>query len=399
MSVDLSDPKSFHDAVPHGEFERLRNEAPVHWTPTDFGTATGGFWSLTRYADVAAASRDTETFTSTLGMSYPCNYEETKVMVDNVSYTDPPRHTHLRSHVSTAFAPRVVRRFEDWITERVRIILDGLEGRGECDLVPLVAVELPAQVICSVMGVPEDRRPQVIEWIDKVFARLRADGGQEVSLKATEALLNFAMELRDASEDLIADDTMLGALALAERGGMKMTDSEFMQMFMTLLVAGFETTHTMIAQTLRLLLEDPEIAAQARKAYENNQIRELGEEFLRYTTPAMHMARHATKDIELHGQTIHKGDMVLLWYMSANRDAETFQNPHTFDISRQPNPHQAFGMGGPHFCVGAHLARLEVQILLRELLSRNIKITLNGTPKRGVSVFINQLVSLPVVCE
>jgi cholest-4-en-3-one 26-monooxygenase len=397
--VDLSDPKSFHDAVPHEEFERLRNEAPVHWTPTDFGTATGGFWSLTRYADVAAASRDTETFTSTLGMSYPCNYEETKVMVDNVSYTDPPRHTHLRSHVSTAFAPRVVRRFEDWITERVRIILDGLEGRGECDLVPLVAVELPAQVICSVMGVPEDRRPQVIEWIDKVFARLRADGGQEVSLKATEALLNFAMELRDASEDLIADDTMLGALALAERGGMKMTDSEFMQMFMTLLVAGFETTHTMIAQTLRLLLEDPEIAAQARKAYENNQIRELGEEFLRYTTPAMHMARHATKDIELHGQTIHKGDMVLLWYMSANRDAETFQNPHTFDISRQPNPHQAFGMGGPHFCVGAHLARLEVQILLRELLSRNIKITLNGTPKRGVSVFINQLVSLPVVCE
>jgi cholest-4-en-3-one 26-monooxygenase len=397
--VDLSDPKSFHDAVPHEEFERLRNEAPVHWTPTDFGTATGGFWSLTRYADVAAASRDTETFTSTLGMSYPCNYEETKVMVDNVSYTDPPRHTHLRSHVGTAFAPRVVRRFEDWITERVRIILDGLEGRGECDLVPLVAVELPAQVICSVMGVPEDRRPQVIEWIDKVFARLRADGGQEVSLKATEALLNFAMELRDASEDLIADDTMLGALALAERGGMKMTDSEFMQMFMTLLVAGFETTHTMIAQTLRLLLEDPEIAAQARKAYENNQIRELGEEFLRYTTPAMHMARHATKDVELHGQTIHKGDMVLLWYVSANRDAETFQNPHAFDVSRHPNLHQSFGMGGPHFCVGAHLARLEVQILLRELLSRNMKITLNGSPKRGVSVFINQLVSLPVVCE
>jgi cholest-4-en-3-one 26-monooxygenase len=399
MSVDLSDPKSFHDAVPHEEFERLRNEAQVHWTPTDFGTATGGFWSLTRYADVAAASRDTETFTSTLGMSYPCNYEETKVMVDNVSYTDPPRHTQLRSHVSTAFSPRVVRRFEDWITERVRIILDGLEGRGECDLVPLVAVELPAQVICSVMGVPDDRRPQVIAWIDKVFARLRPDGGQDVSLKATEALLNFAMELRDTSEDLIADDTMLGALALAERGGMKMTDSEFMQMFMTLLVAGFETTHTTIAQSLRLLLEDPEIAAQARTAYENNQIRELGEEFLRYTTPAMHMARHATKDIELHGQTIHKGDMVLLWYTSANRDAETFQNPHEFDISRHPNPHQSFGMGGPHFCVGAHLARLELQILLRELLSRDLKITLNGSPKRGVSVFINQLVSLPVVCE
>jgi cytochrome P450 len=193
---------------------------------------------------------------------------------------------------------------------------------------------------------------------------------------------------------------MLGELARAERDGMKITDAEFMQMFMTLLTAGFQGTHTLIAQSLRLLLEDPEIAAQARIAYENNQIRELGEEFVRYVSPALHMARHATRDVELHGQTIRKGDMVLLWYVSANRDAEIFENPHQFDAFRKPNRHQAFGaIGGPHFCIGASLARLEVQILLRELFSRDIKMTLNGTPKGGVSVFINQLVSLPVVCE
>jgi cholest-4-en-3-one 26-monooxygenase len=398
--VDLADPKNFQDTVPHEEFERLRNEDPVHWTPTQFGTATGGFWSLTRYADVEAATRDTQTFTSSLGVQYPANYDEPPLMVDNLSYNDPPRHGELRAHVGNAFAARVVARFEGWITERVNIILDGLEGRGECDLVPLVAVELPAQVICSVMGVPEDKRRQVVTWIEQFFARLGSDGGQEVARAATEAILNFAVELRDASEDLLADDTMLGELARVERDGMKITDSEFMQTFMTLLVAGFETTHTTIAQSLRLLLEDPDIAAQARIAHENNQIRELGEEFLRYISPALHMARHATRDVELHGQTIRKGDMVLLWYASANRDSEIFENPHHFDAFRKPNRHQAFGaIGGPHYCIGASLARLEVQILLREMFSRNMKITLNGTPKRGVSVFINQLVSLPVVCE
>jgi cytochrome P450 len=400
MSVDLADPKNFQDAVPHAEFERLRNEAPVHWTPTQFGTATGGFWSLTRYADVAAATRDTQTFSSSLGICYPVNYDEPPLMVDNVNYADPPRHGQLRQHISSAFAARVVAGFEGWITEQVRIILDGLEGRGECDLVPLVAVELPARVICSVMGVPEDKRRQVVTWIEKFFARLGSDGGQEVARAATEAILNFAVELRDASEDLLADDTMLGELARAERDGTKFTDSEFMQMFMTLLVGGFESTATLIAQSLRLLLEDPEIAAQARIAYEHNQIRELVDEFLRYITPVQHMARHATKDIELHGQTIRKGDMVLLWYASANRDSAIFENPHDFDAFRKPNRHQAFGaMGGPHFCIGANLARLEVQILLREMFSRNIKITRNGTPKRGVSVFVNQLDSLPVVCE
>jgi cholest-4-en-3-one 26-monooxygenase len=396
MSVDLSDPKNFQDAVPHEEFERLRNEDPVHWTPTSIGTSSGGFWSLTRFADVLAASRDPETFTNTLGMRYPCNYEEVQMLGDNIIFNDPPRHGELRRIIATAFAARVVARFEGWITERVRIILDALDGRGECDLVPLVAAELPSQVICSVMGVPDDKREQVVEWTHTSFDLAHA----EASTAATGALLDFARELRDAKEDLVADVTMLGELARAERHGVKVTDSEFMQLFMALLTAGFQGTHTLIAQSLRLLLEDPEIAAQARIAHENNQIGQLVEEFLRYITPVQHMVRHATKDVELHGQTIRKGDMVLLWYVSANRDADVFENPHHFDAFRKPNRHQCFGAaGGPHFCIGANLARLEVQILLREMFARDIKIIPNGTPTRGVSVFINQLTSLPVICE
>ena len=128
--LDLSDAKSFQDGVPHEEFERLRNEAPVHWTPASSGTATGGFWSLTRYADIEAATRDTETFSRSLGICYPVNYDEPPLMVDNVNYADPTRHGPLRKQIATAFTPRVVAGFEGWITERVRIILDGLEGRG-----------------------------------------------------------------------------------------------------------------------------------------------------------------------------------------------------------------------------------------------------------------------------
>ncbi|WP_029430722.1 cytochrome P450 [Blastococcus sp. URHD0036] len=398
MAVDLSDPKSFHHAVPHEEFERLRNEEPLSWTPTASGTATGGFWSLTRAADVAAASRDTQTFTSTLGICYPSNYEESAMMVDNVMFNDPPEHAQVRKLAGAAFTPRMVARFADWITERVDIILDGLEGRGECDLVPLIAVELPIQVICSVMGVPDEDRTRVVQWADEIFGREREDIGPERATAATMAVMQYAMELRAKNRD-VQSDNMLGELASFERDGVKITDSQFMQMFMALLIAGFETTHTLISQSFRLMLEQPEIAEQARVAITEGRSRALVDEFLRQVTPAMHMARHATRDVEMHGKTIKKGDMVLLWFVSANRDAEVFTDPHTFNIDRRPNPHQAFGGGGPHFCIGAHLARLEVQILLERLVARDIRITSNGEPTRGWSTFINQLFALPVVCQ
>ncbi|MVZ99878.1 cytochrome P450 [Actinomadura sp. LD22] len=263
---------------------------------------------------------------------------------------------------------------------------------------PLVAVELPAQVICSVMGVPDDMRGQVVRWADEIFSRQRTEDGPERALAAIQNVMQYALELRDASRGA-TNDNMLGELAEAERAGVKITDGQFMQLFMSLLIAGFETTHTLIGQSLRMVLEDPDVAAQARAAQANGQIRELVEEFLRYITPAMHMARHATRDVELHGTRIRKGDMVLLWHVSANRDASVFDDPHRFDSLRKRNTHQSFGGGGPHFCIGNHLARLEVQILYRELLSRDLKITLNGRPERGWSVFIDQLLSLPVVCE
>jgi len=398
MTVNLTDPAVFHGGVPHAEFDRLRSEAPVHWTPTSTGAATGGFWSLTRHDDIANAGRDTLTFTSTRGIRYPSAYNLPVSFRDNVIQNDPPRHTEIRRLVGAAFTPRMVARFSDWITDQVKVILDGLTGRGACDLVPLVAAELPAQVICSVMGVPDDKRRQVVQWADQIFSESRYEDGIQRSNAASQAVMEYALELRDQGWD-VNNESMLGELATAERDGVKITDSMFMQLWFSLLIAGFETTHTLIGQSLRMILENPGIAEQARTAVAGGKVRELVDEFLRVITPAMHMARHATRDVELHGTTIREGDMVLLWYVAGNRDPSVFDEPHRFDYRRKPNTHQSFGGGGPHFCVGNHLARLEVQVLLQEMFSRDLKISLNGEPERGWSVFINQLFTLPAICE
>jgi cytochrome P450 len=313
-------------------------------------------------------------------------------------FNDPPRQTELRSYLGAAFTPRMVNRFADWITEQVDAIIASITGRGECDLVPLVAVELPAQVICSVIGVPAEQRAQVVAWAETIFGRLRPDIGPEKAVAAIQEVMRYALELRDAISGS-SDMNMITELAKAERDGVKITDSEYMQLIMSLLIAGFETTHTLIGQGMRLILENPGIEAQARAAAESGNTRNLVEEFLRYVTPAMNMVRHPTRDVEVHDTVIKKGESVLLWFVAANRDGSVFNEPHTFDASRAPNPHQTFGAGGPHFCIGNHLARLELQILFRELMTRGPKITLNGQPTRGWSIQINQLRSLPVICE
>jgi cytochrome P450 len=397
MTVNLADPATFHDAVPHEEFARLRREEPVHWTPTPFGTASGGFWSLTRFGDIASASRDPATFSNRLGPNFPYVPAEAERMGDNIMFNDPPEHGKLRRLVSFAFTPRMVSRFSGWIEERVNLIVDDLHTREACDYVPLVAVELPAQVICSVMGVPDDKRGQVVDWANKIFGRQDPEVGIEIAVRAIHDVMGYALELRDSS----ARDTegnMISELAAVERDGVKITDAQYQQMVMSLLIAGFETTHTLIGQSMRMILEEPRLEAQTRAAVAAGETRAAVDEFLRLVTPAMNMGRHTTRDVELHGTTIKKGDTVLMWFVSGNRDDAVFENPNAFDPSRTQN-HQSFGAGGPHYCVGSHLARLEVEILLDQLFTRGPKIRLAGEPERGWSVSINQLRSLPVVCE
>jgi cytochrome P450 len=209
--------------------------------------------------------------------------------------------------------------------------------------------------------------------------------------------MDYALELRDTGSHEPGSN-MITELAAVERDGMKITDGQYQQIVLSLLIAGFETTHTLIGQSMRMILEDPETEAKTRAAVAAGQTRAAVEEFLRLVTPAMNMMRHTSRDVELYGTTIKKGDTVLLWFVSGNRDDAVFENPTVFDLSR-PQSHQTFGAGGPHYCIGSHLARLEVEILLDQLFTRGPKIRLAGEPQRGWSVSINQLRSLPVVCQ
>jgi cholest-4-en-3-one 26-monooxygenase len=397
MTISLADPLSFQEDVPHAEFARLRREAPVHWTPPLEGSEQRGFWSLTRHQDIVGASRDWETFTSGKGIRYPVR-PRPESMSDNVIFADGARHAEIRSYVAAAFTRRMVARFGDWINEVVNEIVEGLRGRASCDLVPLVAVELPAQVICRVIGVPPEDRARVVAWTEAIFSPASTDGHYGPAQAAIAEAMDYALELRYGSWDP-REVTVLRELADMERDGAKISDSMYKQLIMSLLTAGFETTHTLIGQSLRLVLEDPAIAEQAYAAARSGDTTALVEEFLRYASPVMHMARHATKDVVLHDTEIKSGDTVLLWHTSANRDETIFERPNEFDVNRPKKAHQSFGAGGPHFCIGNQLARLEVQILLRELLTNGPELSLDGKPERGWSIFINQLRTLPVVAR
>jgi cholest-4-en-3-one 26-monooxygenase len=391
--IDLSDPRSFADGPPHDVFDELRRTAPVSWNSTASGAPNGGFWSLTRFADCSQVSRDTSSFTSTQGMCYPADPRQAHSMVDNVMWNDPPRHTRIRGLASRGFSTRVVSRFEGWVRETVVDILDGLPSGETFDAVELVAAELPAQVIASVMGAPVEDRHRIVQWANEIFGR-EEPGGMERSQRAIGEVFAYADELRAIKRREPAAD-MITDLSNAEYEGVPITSSEFQQFVMALLIAGFETTHTLIAQTLRLMSEEPAIDGEVRTTTAVDGGRSAVEELLRYITPAMQMARVATRPVSIRDVEINPGDMVVMWYVAANRDPDVFDDPHTFRAGRAPN-HSSFGAGGPHYCIGQQLARLEGRILLQEMVRRDVRFDVAGPPRRRPTVFINALQTLPI---
>jgi cholest-4-en-3-one 26-monooxygenase len=348
---------------------------------------------LTRFADCSQVSRDTSNFTSTQGICFPTDARAAQVMVDNVLFSDPPRHTRIRGLASRGFSTRVVARFEDWVRETVVGIFDSLPSGETFDAVQLVAAELPAQVIASVMGAPVEDRHRIVQWANEMFAR-EEPGGMERAQRARGEVFAYAVELREIKRREPAAD-MITDLSNAEYEGVPITDGEFQQFVMSLLIAGFETTHTLIAQTLRLMCEEPTIDHEVRTSTAVDGGRAAVEELLRYITPAMEMARVATRAVEIGDVEINQGDMVVMWYVAANRDPEVFDDPHAFRIGRTPN-HASFGAGGPHYCLGQQLARLEGRILLQEIVRRDLRLDLAGPPQRRPTVFINALATLPV---
>ena len=390
-TIDLTDPTVWEAGVPHETFDLMRREAPVSWHERP----AGNYWSLTRHADITTVSRDQTNFTSHKGIYYPPIPELADLQTDMLVFLDPPRHTQLRALVSKSFTPKVVQKLDGWIRDVARNVISGLRDKDEFDVVTEVASEVPAQVIASIMGVADEDRARFKEWAVGIFGR-ETPGGEERFIQANIAIAQWTMELREHKREHPGEDLTTALIDACDDDGNPITDGEYQQFIWLLVMAGYETTHTAIGQTIRLMLEEPAVAEQVRACAHAGALQPCVEELLRVIAPINHFARHALRDIEIGGQTISEGDFVILWYAAGNRDPAVFERPHEFVATRDPNPHLTFGGGGPHHCLGKHIARLELKILLDELVRSGLEFRLDGEPVRGANCMANQLLQLPV---
>lgn len=394
--IDLVNPDTFVIGVPHDQFTFLRREAPVFWHDDEFG----GFWALTKHADVVHANRDAKVFSS-YARSALYNVE-TDEAISNVRLMmlnlDPPDHTKLRKIVNRGFTPRRIHELQTKLEERSTLIVDSIAERGECDFVTDVACELPLQAIADLIGIPQEDRHKVFDWSNRMigfddpeFGNTEEDAGM-----AAMELYAYAQELATDRRQNPRDDIVTNLID-AEIDGEALNEMEFNMFFMLLAVAGNETTRNAISHSMLALMENPD---QRQLIIDDPSLIDGAiEEFLRWATPVMHFKRTALVDTELRGEKIKAGDRVMMWYSSANRDEEVFDEPFKFDIRRDPNLHtlhSAFGGGGPHFCLGANLARVEMKLIFAELLRRIPDMELAGEPRRLRSNFINGIKNMPV---
>ena len=394
FGADLSSPDSFVAGVPHETFRRLRREAPVFWHEDTYGAR--GFWVLTRYADVWSVSLDQKTFSSAKGTALLPDFDEEQLVGQRelMLNMDPPRHTRYRRLVNAAFSPKVLRQAEEHIRELARDIVDGVVERGTCDFVTDVAAELPLQVIVEMLGVPKEDRHKFFEWSNTMVGADDPEYAvdQTVGQVAMMQLFAYANELAEDRKRHRRED--LSSLLLeAEVDGEKLSEAEYDSFVMLLAVAGNETTRNLISGAMLALIEHPE--QYRRLADDPSLLPTAVEEFLRWVSPVMHFKRTAMRDVEIRGHQVKEGDRVTVWYGAANRDDEKFPDPDRFDVGRTPNDHLAFGIG-PHFCLGSHLARLEIRIMFEEVLRRMRDMELAGPVARLRSNFIAGIKHMPV---
>jgi cytochrome P450 len=396
---------AFTHGIPHGLFRWLRDNDPVRWYDWPHGR---GYWAVTRHDDLVAVHKDTATFSSETGATALEDLEADaiearKSMLD----TDPPRHTRLRALVNRGFTPRAVAAYTDLLRELTDHILDRALRRGEFDFVDDVASVLPIRVLCEILGVPQEDNGKLIAWGDSMIGSTDpdlSDMSYEHPSSDRYRLLPFrspvALELYRYGHALAAErrkeprNDIVTKLVEAEIDGERLTEREFDAMFLLLVVAGNETTRQAIAHGMQAFMDFPDELERLRADPE--LMPTAVEEIIRWATPVLHFRRTATRDVELRGARIREGDKVVTWYASANFDERVFDDPLRFDVGRKPNDHVSFGRGGPHFCLGAHLAKLEVRIMFEELLPRIASIEPAGPPRRIRTNFTNALKAMPV---
>ena len=395
--IDLIDTQCWVDGVPHEQFALLRSEAPVFSHPWPESNENRFFWCLTLHEDVRMATRDIETFSSSRSgvlldtLQTPEEREAFQTIID----VDPPEHTRLRRLVNRAFTPRAIAEFEDQYRSAVGRVVGRAMEEATFDFVTEVASHLPAYAISELLGVPEEDRDRIIHWANQISGRSDPEfnDGPDAPLIAATELYEYAGTLAaqrrlDPRDDIVTrlitevDDDALGA-------------HEFEMFILALAFAGSETTRTAISQGLIALFDCPDQMASLRND-PSGLAPTAAEEIIRWATPVVYFKRTSTRDFELRGVQIRENDPVVLFYMSANYDESVFSEPHQFDISRSPNPHLSFGGGGAHMCLGAALARLEIRVLLEELMAMTRSIEPAGPAVRLKSSWVNGVKHLPV---
>jgi cytochrome P450 len=405
---DVFDPRVFARGVPHEEFRRLRDTAPVCWQPEPevLGWPAGpGYWAVTRYADVRHVLRSPELYSSWLGATQirdpdPGDLDFIRRMILNM---DPPEHNRLRRIVTAAFTRRRLERSAGQITARARALLTAVAADGHCDLPAQITDDFPLANLSDLLGVPPADRPLLLRWTNRVIGYqdpehaeiVRDDSGRPVNPRSPAMLADmfgYARELAARKRAHPADDLMT-ALATASVDGRTLDDAELEMFFFLLVIAGNDTVRSALPGGVLALLQHPRSLRrlQADPALLPGAI----EEMLRWHPPVLSFRRTAVHDTELAGQLIRQGDKVVVYHISANYDGRAFPDPFTFDITRTPNDHLAFGQG-PHLCLGAHFARLQLRLFFAELLSVLPGIELGGEPVRLTSNFINGITHLPL---
>jgi cholest-4-en-3-one 26-monooxygenase len=391
--VDLNDPDVFRTGRHHEMFEVLRAQDPIHWTEEPDGA---GYWSITRHADLITVNRDPGVFSSAeQGISIPDIPPEGAMVREMMLYMDPPRHTRYRRLVNKGFTPRMIGLLEAGLRMKCHLILDNVVEKGECDFVIDIASELPLQAIAEMMGVPAEDRHKLFDWTNRMIGidDPEFEGDRESAGEAATELYMYSNALAAEKRQALSDD-ILSTLLGAEIDGDALSETEFDMFFMLLSVAGNETTRNATSHGMRALLDNPDQLAKLQA--DRSLLPGAIEEILRWATPVLHFRRTALEDYDLAGTRINKGDKVVIWHISANRDETVFDDPFTFDIERSPNEHIAFGGGGAHFCLGANLARMELNLIFGEILDRLPDIRSNGETEYLRSNFIGGIKHMPI---
>ena len=393
--VDLTDSSLFAGGFPHEIFTALRHDAPVSWQayPEGFpGRHDEGFWVLSKHEDVQMVSRNPELFCSFDGPQLSAQPEIAGSMLVSMDGAD---HVRQRRLISAGFTPRMVKQLEANIRQWAESIVDRALEKGECDFVSEIAYKLPMHVIADIVGIPLDDRDWLFGRTNELLqgGAIGAAVTPEEYLESQVELFGYAQRLGQDKRKDPQDDiwTVLSTVEVEtdEGGRTRLTEIELDLFFMLLTIAGSETTRNAVSQGLVALLDHPGQLERLRA--EPGAMGLAVEEVLRWSSPVAYFARRATEDTEIRGVPVARGDRVTMWFPSANRDEDVFGDPFRFDIGRSPNPHVAFGGGGVHFCLGAHLARRELATLLEVLFERTSRIELAGEPSFGTLGIFNPI--------